>query len=128
MACKGFEYLASPYTHSDPLVREQRYLRTLEATSILLKNGIWVYSPIVHCHHMSQVFGLPYDAAFWAAYNEEMLRASAGVLVLRLEGWHISVGVKEEIQLAIRINKPLNYLSGDLNAEAPTLFNRRSPE
>lgn len=115
---EGFDYLASPYTDPDPLVREIRYLKTLEVTSILLKNGIWVYSPIVHCHHMSQVFGMPHDAEFWLGYDTAMIKACKHLQVLRLDGWARSKGVTGEIKLAQELGKSITYIGADLNAEA----------
>lgn len=125
---EGFEYLASPYTDPDPLIREMRYIRTAEVVTVLLRCGIWVYSPIVHCHHLSQVWGLPHDAAFWAAYDRAMIVASKGICVLRLEGWAKSAGVKGEIQLAIELGKRITYMSGDLNAEAAVDIYPDSPK
>lgn len=113
-----YSYLASPYTHPDPIVREYRYLRTLEATQILLANRVWVFSPIVHCHHMAQVMGMPHEAAFWLEYDTAMIKRSRGIFVLMLEGWSESVGVKGEIQLAIQLGLPITYLhtTGEIRA------------
>lgn len=126
---ESYDYLASPYTDPDPLVREMRYLRVLEVTSILLKNGIFVYSPIVHCHHMSQVFSLPTDAEWWKAYDSCMIRNCRALQVLRLEGWARSVGVRGEIELAAKLGKTITYISGDLNAAAAVTINpdRKEP-
>lgn len=120
---ESYDYLASPYTDPDPLVREMRYLRVLEVTSILLKNGIFVYSPIVHCHHMSQVFSLPTDAEWWKEYDSCMIRNCRALQVLRLEGWARSVGVRGEIELAAKLGKTITYISGDLNAAAAVTIN-----
>lgn len=109
----GYDYIASPYTDPDPLVREQRYLRVSEVVVTLLRNGIHCYSPVVHCHELSKTWGLPHDSSFWKEYDEVMIRAARGVTVVRLDGWARSVGVKGEIQLAIELGKPLSYISGD---------------
>lgn len=120
---EGFDYLASPYTDPDPLVREMRYLKALEVASILLKNGIHVYSPIVHCHHMSQVFKMPHDHKFWLEYDTVMIKAARGIQVLRLHGWARSVGVTGEIKLAQQLGKPITFIAGDLDAEAAITIN-----
>ena len=46
-------YVASPYTHEDPAVREERYLAALRYTAKLLANKRWCFSPIVHCHDLA---------------------------------------------------------------------------
>jgi hypothetical protein len=39
-------YLVSPYSHPDPLVREERFQAACEATADLIRSGAIVYSPI----------------------------------------------------------------------------------
>ena len=41
-------YLASPFSDLERKVREERYRSAIEATGLLLKMGVFVYSPIVH--------------------------------------------------------------------------------
>lgn len=106
----GFVYLASPYTHTDPWIREERYLRACRVLCTLLKNGIHTYSPIVHCHEIAKVDNLPREEGFWRAYNFGMLAASDSLMVCRIEGWDISVGVKAEIEEANRLSKKVTYI------------------
>lgn len=112
----GFYYLGSPYSHPDVLVREWRYLKALEVTSVLLSNEIWTYSPIVHCHQMAKTFGMPTGYAFWQKYDGAMLLACRGMFVLTLEGWEKSAGLTDEIAVIRKLGKTVTYIAdkGDL--------------
>lgn len=124
----GYKYLASPYSHKDPLTRELRYLAAAGALQTLLANRIWTYSPIVHCHELAKLWEMPSDAEFWAEYDETMVCASTGIFVLMIEGWAKSVGVTGEIKLAAELGKTITYLTpGDiLNAASSCTINHDS--
>ena len=96
----GFMYLASPYSHPDPFMREMRYLWTMHEMTLMLQSGLAVYSPIVHCHELAKIADLPREAAFWMKYNFTMLAAAEILGVLMLPGWKESVGVTAEISKA----------------------------
>lgn len=110
MIYRGYTYLASPFTHKDPLVREMRFLAAEHATNWLLQNRVWTYSPIVHCHSMAKTYNLPHDAAFWDEYDKTMLSSARDMLVLRYEGWEKSKGVTSEIEFADQIKKPRGWI------------------
>jgi hypothetical protein len=40
-------YLASPFTHDDPAVRQQRFEAACRAAAILISQGKTVFSPIM---------------------------------------------------------------------------------
>jgi len=103
-------YLASPYTHPDPLIRELRYLQALKVCAARLKAGQMIYSPIVHCHDMAKVFGLPKDISFWRPYNFHMIDLSEEFKILRLDGWEASQGIAEEKTYAEEQDIPVTYL------------------
>jgi hypothetical protein len=102
-------YLASPYSHPDPAVREERYQAACRAAAALMRDGQLVYSPIAHSHNLS-TYGLPTDWAFWSQYDREMLARCDELLVLMLDGWDISIGVREEIRIALELGKPIRFL------------------
>ena len=92
-------YLASPYSHPDPAMRELRYKQACEVAALLMRDGHLVYSPIVHSHPLT-AYGLPADWDYWRRLDEEMLRRCDALAVLRLPGWEQSVGVQAELALA----------------------------
>lgn len=93
-------YLASPYSHPDPDVRTHRWSQVLDATAELMRQGLTVYSPIVHSHHVALFHDLPGDWAFWRDHCLGMLRRADQLLVLTLDGWTDSTGVLAEIHAA----------------------------
>lgn len=90
-------YIASPYSHADPAIRESRYRAVEHYTAELLRAQSWCYSPIVHCHHLALRFELPFTAAFWSEYNYHVLERCDALHVLKLPGWDDSRGVQAEI-------------------------------
>lgn len=113
-------YLASPYSHLDPAVREERYQAACRAAAALLRAGRLVFSPIAHSHPLV-AYGLPADWSFWQRYDRELLARCDEVLVLMLAGWRESVGVQEEIRIARELGKPVRYLAPELAHVSPTL-------
>ena len=111
----SYIYLASPYSDPSPAVREERFFATERATAWLLRERIWVYSPIVHCHALALRYGLPTDAGFWQEYNFAMLRGAAALWLLKLSGWENSIGMRSEIAFAGREGIPVQeFLRGSV--------------
>jgi nucleoside 2-deoxyribosyltransferase len=108
-ACPTMIYLAGPYSHPDPAVREQRYREACRVTAGLLRAGRHVFSPIVHGHPLVE-YGLPSDWEFWRRLDQEHLRRCDEVVVLMLDGWRDSAGVRAELQHAQELGLPVSYL------------------
>jgi hypothetical protein len=102
-------YLASPYTHGDPRVREARFDAACRATAALVRAGHVVFSPVVHSHPLVR-FGLPTDWEYWERCDREYLRHATELVVLKLDGWRESVGVQAEIDLALDMGLPTRFL------------------
>ncbi|ADV63022.1 Domain of unknown function DUF1937 [Isosphaera pallida ATCC 43644] len=113
-------YLASPYSHPDPAVREQRFRAACRAAVALLCAGQVVFSPITHSHPLAQ-HGLPGSWQFWEQYDRKFLERCDEVVVLMLDGWEESVGVQAEIRIARELGKPVRYLAPELAPVSPTL-------
>lgn len=93
-------YIGSPYTHEDPGIMELRYQKVLKATADLLKEGYHVVSPVVHCHPLALKFTLPPHFDFWREYNLKILSKCDILLVLNMEGYLYSKGLKGEYDFA----------------------------
>lgn len=93
-------YLASPYSDDSPVVMEARYEAVLKHTAGLIKDGLTVFSPIVHCHYMAISYDLPSDISFWRMYDTNMIFLADMFWVLMLDGWQQSKGVSFEIEVA----------------------------
>jgi nucleoside 2-deoxyribosyltransferase len=103
-------YLASPYSHPDPAIREERFRAACRAAAALLRSGRAVFSPIAHSHPLVE-HGLPTDWEFWQHCNVEHLQRCDEVMVLTLDGWQASVGVQAEIKIATELGRPVSYLT-----------------
>jgi hypothetical protein len=106
----GYWYLASPYSHPDPIKRQERFEEAERALFWLWQRGEIVYSPIVHWHPTATKFGLPFDYETFKGANKEMLRHSSGLLVLELKGWEESKGIEDELKMASWLSIPRKRL------------------
>ena len=103
-------YLCSPFSHPDPVVREQRFEAACRATAELMRSGKSVFSPIVSSHPLCR-YGLPLDWQFWQRHDLAFLAMCDEVVVLKLDGWAQSVGVQAEIAAARTLGKPVTFLN-----------------
>jgi hypothetical protein len=103
-------YLASPYTHSDPRVRERRFQEACRASAALLRAGVVVFSPIAHSHPIAN-YGLPTSWEFWERVDREYLARCDLLAVLTLPGWRESIGVQAEVQIAKELGLRIIYLN-----------------
>src|SRR4051812_1832695 len=105
-------YLASPWSHPDPAVRQQRYHDALMATVALFRSGRIVYSPIVYSHQLHAA-GVGSTGAMdeWEPLDRAMIRNSSMVWVLMLDGYKESRGIKAELEIAAEFNVPVQYAS-----------------
>lgn len=103
-------YLASPYAHPDPMMRELRFVMAMQSTASMMREGMTVYSAIVHCHPIQKQYQLPTEWEFWQVFGETMISRCDELHVLMLDGWEDSVGVKAEIAIAERLDKPIRYV------------------
>jgi hypothetical protein len=106
-------YLASPYTHHDPDVQEQRYRQAMAAAAHYIREGRVIYSPIVACHPMALAHDLPGDWSYWQAFDRDIISRCDCLWVLCLPGWQHSHGVQAEIEIAIGYNKRVEYIDWD---------------
>ena len=102
-------YLASPYSHPDAVVREQRFRAACGAAACLMRSGRHVFSPIVHSHGIAE-HGVPTDWSYWEAFDSRMLTTCNELVAVMLNGWRESTGVQAEIDLAHKIRIPIYYL------------------
>jgi len=102
-------YLAAPYSHPEPSVREQRFRAACIAAARLIRAGHVTFSPISHGHPIA-VYGLPTDWRFWERHDREQLARCDEVIVLMLDGWRDSEGVQAEIRIAAELGKSVRYL------------------
>lgn len=106
----GYVYLASPYTHPDAGVKEQRYMAAVKAAAKLMRGGRCVFAPIPHSHEIDKTFTTPMPLEFWKKQDIAILQHAEELAVLMLPGWEESAGVQWEIGLAKSLNIPVTYM------------------
>lgn len=79
-------YLASPYTGTPEKMLE-RFDLVCEYIAKLMRDGLYVFSPIAHCHPPAQ-HGLPTDWQYWQGYCEVMIPKCDILMVLMLDCWN----------------------------------------
>lgn len=99
-------YLASPYSHPDAAVRQKRFEAACRAAATLLRAGLPVFSPVAHSHPIA-MHGVPTTWDFWKQIDREYLRRCSSVFVLLMPGWETSVGVKAEMEFALKAGIPV---------------------
>lgn len=107
----GILYLASPYGHEDPKVREKRFHHVNVCASAFLRRGIHVFSPISHGHPISEATGLASDWQFWKHHARLMLERSAAMVIFAIDGWAESIGVQEETRIANSLGLPVFFVN-----------------
>jgi len=105
-----FIYLASPYSHSNPEVRQSRYEAVRDLVGRLTLQHLTVYSPIVYHHYTGIQCKLPTDADFWWNNNRAMMDSASSLYVYRMPGWEDSLGVMQEIEYARVTGKTITFL------------------
>lgn len=115
-------YLASPYSHSDPSVRNQRFKEVCQFAAILMKRGQHVFSLIAHTHSIALYGNLPRGWDYWEELDRFWLGVCEEVVVLCLDGWKQSAGVTAEIKIAKELGKRITYF---IPGKDEMLFNSR---
>lgn len=103
-------YLATPYNHPDPFVREERFTLACFAAATLMRNGVHLFCPIAHTHPIALQGNLPCGWDYWREYDRLMLDACAELWVVQMSGWRESQGISGEIAIATIQNKPIYFL------------------
>ena len=103
-------YLACPYSHQNPLIRQARFEAANRAAGNLMARGLMVFSPVSHSHPIAEACDLPKDWEFWREYCLTLLSMAKQVYVLRCLGWTESVGVQAEIAHANEQGIPVFFM------------------
>ena len=102
-----YTYLASPYTHDDPDIRQRRYQDIMRVAAVFILREEVVYSPVIHFHPLSIKYGLPLNFTFWERHLFSMLRQAKDFVLVKLDGWETSNGMREEYEFAKSRNLPI---------------------
>ena len=100
-------YLISPYSHSDPALQHHRYRQACRATAKLMAAGIPVFSPLCNSVPAVELGGLDMDHDGYMRVDLPLLHRCDELLVLGLDGWAESKGVRREMFEALALRKPV---------------------
>jgi hypothetical protein len=118
----GLCYLATPYALTADI--ERAFQQAANIGGKLCKSGLTVFSPISHSHPMARYAGLDHrDPAVFESINQRMLEFCDILIVVQMEGWQRSDGVRREIAFFEATHKPI------FDCDPITLvMTRRSPQ
>lgn len=102
-------YLACPYSHPDPAIKELRHAIVNLYAYELMSQEIFVFSPLTHNVPLVQL-GMANNWNTWKKYDHLMLSKCDRLLVLKMPGWEESPGVTSEIEYARELGLPIDWL------------------
>jgi hypothetical protein len=79
-------YLACPYSHNDPMLRQQRYHLTCRTAAKLMKASIVVFSPLANTIPAIEIGGLELEHSEFMSIDLAILMRCEELLVLALDG------------------------------------------
>ena len=105
-------YLASPYSHSIRAVRNDRFrLVAWWAARLRVEYlGYFFYSPVCHSHPIAEYMGNYNDGRYWLRECMVMIPWFDELWVLKLDGWGVSSGIREEVARAEGLYMPVVYI------------------
>jgi dienelactone hydrolase len=85
-------------------VREERATLAAQAAHTIAARGYLVYAPVVYGHAVDCSGDHPPDWDYWMRHAAaSLLRNTDSLVVLDIDGWHESAGVRYEIELWQRV-------------------------
>ena len=75
-----------------------------------MNEGYLVFSPIAHSHPIALAVNLPKDYEFWEKFCIAFVQWADEVWILKLDGWHTSMGIENEIITARGFNKLVKFI------------------
>lgn len=89
-------YLATPYSDSNPVIREERYRLACSLTTTCVKEKVPCYCPIAFWVPIAEEYGLITSAAFFMVQNDALLAKCEELWIITMEGWNRSIGIEME--------------------------------
>jgi len=111
-------YLASPYSDTNTLVMELRFMQAAEAGALILRASrevvpVNVFVPIAHSHPIAEYGTLEHcDHDLWLAQDQAFMDWADVMIIVDLPGWNKSVGVAFEHGYMLASGKPIVHMKG----------------
>lgn len=103
-------YIAAPYGNASDDVIECRIYKVEKYLAYLMSTGQNAISPLLMHHVLDKGFTLPTDFKFWGNFCLSLLKNCDKMIVLKLDGWVESRGVKEEVDFCYENNIPVEFM------------------
>lgn len=94
-------FLACPYSHADENVVDQRFIACNRVAAEIVEAGHAVFSQVTMSHPINQALTKTSKAdigKMWAPVDALFLDMMDELIILDLEGWDKSAGIKREIE------------------------------
>lgn len=101
-------YLCTPYTKW-PYGLDLAEKMAAEWSDKFIACGIPIFCPIVHGHNIKKISQIKENPKIWLELDRPFVENSSGLIIIQEEGWHISEGIKQELNWISRI-KPVHYV------------------
>lgn len=123
-------YLASPYTHPDPNIREENFKKVSTLAADMNSRGIVTISPITYGHTLLNFKEMPHDWLFWKNFCLSFLQHCEEIVVYKMPGWDKSNGIAEELAYANEKGIKISYVEyeGDENLKVSKIIDRYGNE
>jgi hypothetical protein len=107
----SYYYISNPYNGTDEQ-KEERAQIAAAVCAKLIKMGIHAWSPIVHNHAMMKFnqFTLEERRSLILNFDFSLLKSARGMILITIDGWEQSYGVRAEIELCQKLSIPIKYL------------------
>jgi len=109
-SARSFWYVASPYSKF-PAGIDAAFEAVSRATARLVVELVPAFSPIAHSHPVAIHGGLdPFDHSVWMPFDEPMMNAAHGCIVVMMDGWRESYGIGLELERFRAAGKPIYFM------------------
>jgi len=103
-------YLACPYSHPDPEIRESRVHYVSKVAAQLMQENNVVFSPLSHSYPIADHIGNHLEHDFWLKQCLSFIPWCDELRVLQLDGWDKSHGIKMEVDAAKKTKKIVSFI------------------
>lgn len=112
MAQPPIIYLAAPYSHPSASIRLLRFEEVTAAAARLIGDGKIVFSPLTMTHPIDLIMAdtdQTMGSDYWVRFDEAFMHHCSEMIVLMLDGWEESAGVRREIEFFKAHGKPVSF-------------------
>ncbi len=115
-------FVSSPYSTPDAELKALRYKTSCISCGAIMRMGGYPLSPVVHGVPIVNVMTVPDDYEYWKEYCLALVSKCDFMIILMVEGWEESSGVKGEMEAARKLDIPVYFFQPDIENKTLTFF------